>query len=147
MKFIFLLFTIILYTSCEVYHRYFIMASNRYGAAKITVKVNSIYNLPKQFIPASKSEVGCSANTNAGKESNFNTKIKMTLDTSKLQYTFILPPCYTVSLLPSKIGIPALEYIIIDDRDTVVISDAGIKTNSIYTFKSLESQKYLLTIK
>jgi hypothetical protein len=147
MKFIFFLFTIITCSSCEVYQRYFMMSSNRYGAAKITVKVKSMYDLPKQFIPAYKSSVGCNANTNTDKENNFHTKIKITLEPNKLQYTFILQPCYTVWLQPSKIGIPVLEYIIIDDRDTVAISDASIKTNSLFAFKSLLPQKYLLTIK
>jgi hypothetical protein len=143
MKFIFLLLTIFLFTSCEVYHRYFIMANNRYGAAKITVKVHSVYDLPKHYIPAGKSVMGCNTNT----ENNFTTKIEVVLDSNKLQYSFILPDCNTVWLQPSKIGIPALEYIIIDGRDTVAIPNASLKTNSSFSFKSLPSQKYLLTIR
>jgi hypothetical protein len=145
MKPIFLLFIIFLFSSCEVYHRYFIMASNRYGAVKITVKVHSVYDLPKQYIPASKNLMGCNTNTNT--ENNFVTKIDIVLDSSKMQYSFILPVCNTVWLQPSKIGIPALEYIIVDGRDTVAISSSVIKTISSFAFKSLPSQKYLLTIR
>lgn len=145
MKFIILMLTIFLFTSCEVYQRYFIMASNKYGAAKITVKVQSVYDLPKKYIPASKSTMGCNINTNT--ENNFTEKIEVVLDSSKLQYTFSLPICSTVWLQPSKIGIPALEYIIIDGRDTVAITNTSLKTSSSFSFKSLPSQKYLLTIR
>jgi hypothetical protein len=136
-----------LFTSCEVYERYFVMASNRYGEANITVKVTSIYSLPKEFITASKSTMGCNANIDLN-DRTFTEKISITKDTAKLQYYFNLPVCYTVWLHPSNIGIPNIEYIIVDGRDTVYTNrNNNIKQNGTYSFKKHSQQRFLLTVK
>jgi hypothetical protein len=146
MKLIFICLISIFFTSCEVYKRYFVMASNRYGNVNITVKVAATYNLPKEYITASKSIMGCNANIDLADKS-FIEKIPITKDTTKLQYYFNLPVCYTAWLQPSNIGIPNIEYIIIDGRDTVYTNSANVKHNSTYSFKKHSQQRFLLTVK
>lgn len=147
MKFLFLsIITVLSLSSCEVYEKYFVMASNRYGEAKITVKVKSNHYLPTKNILASKSDIGCNANTNTLKDNNFNTPVLITADTNKAQYSFILEPCLTVWLHPTRIGLPAIEYLIINDKDTIPIGDKSI-INKNYRFKKQMQQKFLLTIK
>jgi hypothetical protein len=147
MKLTTLFFILTLLNSCEVYERYFIIASNRCGNVNITVKVKAIYNLPKEYILASKSKMGCTANINLD-DKIFTEKISITKDTTKLQYYFNLPVCYTAWLQPSNIGIPSIEYIVIDTRDTVYTNGINyIQHNSTYSFKKHSQQRFLLTIK
>jgi hypothetical protein len=124
------------------------MASNKYGEVTITVKVKSAYSLPREYITASTSDMGCNANINTSKENNFSIKIPIVRDTINLQYSFTLPPCYTVWLQPTNVGIPNIRYIIIDGRDTVSTSGVNhIKYNSTCYFKKHSQQKFLLIIK
>jgi hypothetical protein len=137
----------ILFTSCEVYERYFIMATNRYGETKITVKVSNAHYLPKEYITASISEMGCNPDINTNKESNFGAKIPILRDTVNLQYSFTLPPCYTAWLQPTNVGIPHINYVVIDGRDTVATGGGNyLKYNSPYHFKKHSQQRFLLTI-
>jgi hypothetical protein len=121
------------FTSCEVYHRYFIMASNRYG----TVKVKALYNLSKGVIP----------NTNMEQKNNFDTQLAISINSTRLQYSFNLPPCKTAWLQPSAFGKPVIEYIIIDDRDRIEVPDNSSNNKGIYSFKKYSRQKFLLLIK
>ncbi len=142
-----LLLLLLTFSSCEVYERYFVMASNRYGEATITVKVNGVYCLPREYITASKSDMGCNADI-AVKDENFITKIPIIRDSANLQYSFILPPCYTAWLQPTNVGPPDIKYIIIDGRDTVCTNGVNrVKYNSPYSFKKHSQQRFLLTIK
>jgi hypothetical protein len=147
MKHHFLLIVVLCFTSCEVYHRYFVMASNRYGAAKITVKVSAAYHLPKGYISASHSAMGCTADTNTQQDNNFSKQIAVSTDSSSLQYSFILPPCFTVQIQPTTFGPPEIEYLIIDGRDTVSIPGSKSMYKSDYVFKKDGNQKFLLIIK
>jgi hypothetical protein len=147
MKRYFLIIMVLCFTSCEVYHRYFVMASNRYGPAKITVKVSAAYHLPKGYISASYSAMGCNADTDTKKDNNFSKQIAISTDSSSLQYSFTLPPCYTIWLQPSSFGAPVIEYLIIDDRDTVTIPGSKLIYKSDYFFKKDGNQKFLLIIK
>jgi hypothetical protein len=146
-RYILFLIIIFCFTSCEVYERYFVMASNRYGEATITVKVNSVYSLPREYITASKSDMGCNADINTVKDNNFNIKIPIIRDTINLQYSFTLPPCYAVWLQPTNVGIPNIRYIIIDGSDTVSTNGVNhVKYNSQYYLKKYNQQKFLLAI-
>jgi hypothetical protein len=148
MKILLWLSFVVCFTSCEVYERYFIMASNRYGDAIITVKVKSKYDLPGGYITAGSLEMGCNADMNTAKENNFNKKIPIISDTVNLQYSFTLPACYTVWLQPANVGIPHIKYIIIDGKDTVATNGVNyVKYNSPYYFKKHNQQKFLLTVK
>jgi hypothetical protein len=123
------------------------MASNLYGEASITVKVNSVYSLPREYITASTSDMGCNANINTSKDNNFSIKIPIIRDTVNLQYSFTLPPCYTVWLQPTNVGIPHIMYFVIDGRDTVATSGVNyVKYNSPYHFKKYGQQRFLLAI-
>jgi hypothetical protein len=136
-----------LFTSCEVYERYFIMATNRYGETKITVKVSNAHYLPKGYITASISEMGCNPDINTNKESNFGAKIPILRDTVKLQYSFTLPPCYTAWLQPTNVGIPHINYVVIDGRDTIPVpGHKKIVNASGRAFRNRGSQKFLLEI-
>jgi hypothetical protein len=147
MKLTFICLIGMLFTSCEVYERYFVMASNRYGEAGITVKVNAVYDLPKGFITAGKSKIGCNADIDL-QDGNFTEKIPILKDTIKLQYSFTLPPCYTVLLQPTNIGPSDIEYVIINGQDTVATNWVNhVKFNSVYSFKKHSKQRFLLTIK
>jgi hypothetical protein len=144
MKCCFFLITVLCFTSCEVYHRYFVIASNRYGPAKITVKVTAAYHLPKGYISASHSAKGCNADTE--QDNNFSEQIAVSTDSSSLQYSFTLPPCYTAWLQPSAFGRPVIRYLIADG-DTVSIPGSKSIYKSNYFFKKDGNQKFLLTIK
>jgi hypothetical protein len=134
-------------TSCEVYHRYYVMASNRYGHAKITVKVSAAYHLPKGYISANYSAMGCNADTDTEQDNNFSKQIAVSTDSTHLQYSFTLTPCYTVWLQPSSFGRPVIEYLIVDGRDTVSIPGSKSIYKSDYFFKKEGNQKFLLIIK
>jgi hypothetical protein len=147
MKRCFLIIIVVCFTSCEVYHRYFVIASNRYGPAKITVKVSASYHLPKGCISASYSAMACNADTDTEQDNNFSKQIAVITDSSSLQYSFSLPPCFTVQLQPTTFGPPEIEYLIIDDRDTISIPGSKSIYKSDYGFKKDGSQKFLLIIK
>jgi hypothetical protein len=123
MKYFLLLFTICYFTSCEV------------------------YNIPKGSIPISNSKMGCNANTNTQQKNNFTTQLAINIDSTRLQYSFTLPPCYTAWLQPSALGKPVIQYLIIDDKDTVSIPNSTVTFKSGYSFKKYGNQKFLLIIK
>jgi hypothetical protein len=146
-KYLLFIFLLTFFTSCEVYERYFIMASNRYGNANIIVKVKSLYYLPKDYITASKSTMGCNSNIDLD-DGSFSQKISIKIDTTRLQYSFNLPACYTVLLQPINVGPSHIEYIIVDGRDTIATNGVNyVNYNSDYVFKKHSNQRFLLTIK
>jgi hypothetical protein len=124
------------------------MASNTYGEASITVKVKNACHLPKEYITASKSETGCTQNINIAKDNNFTIKIPIASDTTNLQYSFTLSPCYTAWLRPTNVGPSGIKYIIIDGRDTVSTNGVNrVNYTSPYYFNKHSQQRFLLTIK
>jgi hypothetical protein len=111
---------------------------------KITVKVESPYHLPKQYISINRTKIYDYSQSSV--DENFSQQIPITVDSASGTYQFILPVASTVFLYPSKIGPPAIEYIVLNDKDTVAVPGSARKTKSDYEFKKAGSQKFILTI-
>jgi hypothetical protein len=112
---------------------------------KITVKVNSYFDLPKKSISINRTKIYDYSPSSLAE--NFSQSIPVTVDSASGTYQFILPVASTVFLYPTKIGPPAIEYVVLNDKDTIALPGSKKKTKSDYKFKRAGSQKFILTIK
>jgi hypothetical protein len=112
---------------------------------KVTVKVNGYYNLPKNNISINRTKIYDYSPSSL--DENFSQIIPTTVDSASGTYQFVLPIASTVFLYPTKIGPPAIEYIVLNDKDTIAVPGSNRKTKSDYQFKKAGSQRFILTIK
>ncbi len=117
-----------LFSSCEVYKRYYVYNSKE--IIPLRIKVNSKFDLPKKSLFIVKD--------------NIEDSILVDIDSLKCEYSFSLLTYYTVQLFPTTFGKPAIEYIIINEMDTLYINTP--KSSGKYKFKKMCNQKFLLNI-
>jgi hypothetical protein len=145
MRLLLLLTAFLFFSSCEMAHRYFITANLQSRKTKIAVKVDAIYHMPAQYIRANTSNYNDISNNSI--INNFKAEIPVTVDSNKLLYFFNIQPGTTVFLEPNVIGIPAIQYVIIDGRDTIPVPEhKKIVNASGRAFRNRGSQKFLLEI-
>lgn len=132
-------------SSCEMAHRYFISTGSQSRETKIAVKVDAINHMPSKYIRANSANYNDISNNSI--INNFKRQIPVTVDSSKLLYFFNIKPRTTVFLEPNVIGIPAIQYVIIDDRDTIPAPGYKKIAGASDAFKNKGSQKFLLEIK
>jgi hypothetical protein len=126
-------------------HRYFITANSQSRETKIAVKVDVIYHMPARYIRANTSNYTDISNNSI--INNFKAEMPVTVDSNKLLYFFNIQPRTTVFLQPNVIGIPAIQYVIINDTDTIPVLGYKKIANSLGAFKNKGNQKFLLEIK
>jgi hypothetical protein len=126
-------------------HRYFITANLQSRETKIAVKVDAIYHMPAGYIRANTSKYNDISNNSI--INNFKTKIPVTVDSNKLLYFFNIQPGTTIFLEPNVIGIPAIQYVILNDTDTVPVPGYKKIAKASGAFKNRGGQKFLLEIK
>lgn len=136
---------VMLLLGCESMSRYFIHTETYSDTIKVTVKVDYISNLPVAGIPVN---TGQYKHDISNYETEFFTKrLSVFSDSIEMAYSFIQAPGTTVWLQPTKIGPPAIQYIIINNKDTVTVPGSSFKLQSNFKFRKLINQKFVLQIK
>ncbi len=141
-----LLLLLIVFSSCEVYERYYISTTATSGVTDIIVKVKSAYRLPKKDLLGYQNTGTCKICYEGNEKSNCkNILLTFATDTVKSLYKLSLPHCSTLQLYPTTFGEPDIEYVIINKTDTVFIRK-GLNKDTRLHFKKKGNQQFVLSL-